>query len=139
MNQIELSNRSLSSIHEGVILFQSHFRRRMALKQTESLRQKLLEDSATKIQAAWRGFAASIRYTWSIYDVVLVQSLVRRWLARRYIHEALEEKYRKEMAAATKIQAQWRGFSDFRDYMILLGGMSLPSLCYEFIAIENPV
>lgn len=78
---------------------------------------------ATKIQAAWRGFSASMFFMWSIYDVVTVQSIARRWLARRRTEKLLEENYQMEVAAVTKIQAQWRGFIEFREYMILLGGM----------------
>jgi myosin heavy subunit len=109
----------------GIILFQSQYRRRLASKHVECLRQEREEDSAKKIQAVWRGFAASTRYTWSIYDIVTVQSLARRWLACRYMDEMLEEKKHQQTLASVKIQAAWRGYADYRDFMILLGGMFL--------------
>lgn len=123
----------LYSIHmfmsfAGFILFQSQYRRRLASKQVECLRQERKEDSAKKIQAMWRGFAASTRYTWSIYDIVTVQSLARRWLACRYMDEMLEEKNHQQALASVKIQAAWRGYADYRDFMILLGGMFFSEL-----------
>jgi hypothetical protein len=57
-----------------------------------------------------------------MFDVVLVQSLARRWLAGRHVEKLTKENHQLQIDSATKIQAQWRGFSDYRDFMILLGG-----------------
>ena len=105
-----------------MILFQSQFRRKLASKQVEALRQKRKELCATKIQASWRVFSASIRYTWDIYDIVVVQSLVRRKIAIQRVDDLLADIYELETSAATKIQTCWRGFSEYRDFMIFLGG-----------------
>lgn len=113
---------SSSILWTGIILFQSLFRRRLASKHTEHLRQKRMDACATKIQASWRSYTALTRFTWTVFDVVLVQSLARRWLAGRHVEKLMKENHQLQIDSATKIQAQWRGFSDYRDFMILLGG-----------------
>lgn len=94
----------------------------LASKQFKLLRQKRMESHAKKIQASWRSYTAVIRFTWTIYDIVLVQSIARRWIAHRRVDLIQEANYELQVEAITKIQAQWRSFSDYRDYMILLGG-----------------
>ncbi|KAL3805691.1 hypothetical protein HJC23_005935 [Cyclotella cryptica] len=109
----------------GIILFQSLFRRMSAMKKTEALRQRRLQASATVIQARWRGHISMIRFTWKMYDIILVQSLARRWIASRRADELGQKRFQTEMAAATKIQSHWRSFYKYTEYMITLGDVIL--------------
>ena len=75
-----------------------------------------------------------IRFTWKMYDIILVQSLARRWIASRRAYELGQKRNQIEMAAATKVQSHWRSFYKYTEYMITLGGLST-RLCAIFIKL----
>lgn len=127
--------RSVSPVRNtGIILFQSLFRRMSAMKKTEVLRQNRLHANATVIQAKWRGHTSMIRFTWKMYDIILVQSLARRWISSRRADELGQRRNQIDIAAATKIQSHWRSFYKYTEYMITLGGLST-RLCAIFICL----
>jgi hypothetical protein len=64
----------------------------------------LLATSATVIQSQWRGNCCASKYDLAIRDVILVQSMARRWLA---IADA--KMNREERDAAVIIQSRARG------------------------------
>jgi IQ calmodulin-binding motif len=89
--------------------------------------------AATKIQRVWRGFTVYVRYTFTVADIVVIQSLVRRWLSRtlcgkirtvRNLHALLvlqrfaRSTFHRKIDAAIKVQRVWRGFVSQTEYHI---------------------
>jgi hypothetical protein len=63
-----------------------------------------------RLQALWRSYRIRSCYQFVVVDVIIVQSVFRRWSACREAKLLLEEK-RKH--SAIKIQKCWRGFQTF--------------------------
>lgn len=99
--------------------------------------------SAITIQKTWRGFVAFADYMFKIADIVIVQTVARRWFACRranYLRHKIEhdaatviQQWRRRMlarreAAATLIQKVWRGLVQEADFTITL---------YEFRAART--
>lgn len=74
-------------------------------------------EAARTIQAHYRRTNAKGKYASAISHIIAVQSLVRRFLSRR---EAGCLRLAKRNAAACKIQATWRGFQGYTDYIFAL-------------------
>jgi hypothetical protein len=81
----------------------------------------VLEASAARIQAGWRGRlarreAAALRQKlterekWGRFADVTLDRCVRKAIKREKVRQAAEEKAATERRAATKIQALYRGF-----------------------------
>lgn len=96
------------------------------------LQFKIEDKAATIIQTRWRCYDTSMDYLHYLADVLIVQSMVRRWFAMREVTGILEEKsivlqriargylgrvYVKKTKSAVAIQKTWRGFVSFADYM----------------------
>ena len=77
---------------------------------------KRLYLAARTIQTRWRGFVCYADYMFSIADIVVVQKLARRWLAKR---EAKKVRVLQREKAATKIQTKWRCFVDETEYVVM--------------------
>ncbi|KAL7548853.1 hypothetical protein ACHAWF_012121, partial [Thalassiosira exigua] len=92
-----------------------------------------MEYGAVAIQAHWRRYLAQMSYQFDVIDVIIVQSVVRRWRTRRHLATlrlqcwsrvlAAQTRYREKLAiqtlvmrhmAATQIQARWRSHSAWR-------------------------
>jgi IQ calmodulin-binding motif len=73
--------------------------------------------SAIVIQSAYRGFVCYADYMFTISDIVLVQSVARRWIKQKVFPKLLHD--HKSNAAIT-IQKKWRGFSQASDYFVML-------------------
>lgn len=93
-----------------VIIVQSVFRRKMASRKVETLRNARRERSATLIQTKWRSYDCTMNYLHYLADVLIVQSTVRRYLVLKQVRGMKDD-------AATKIQSAWRGFVCYADYM----------------------
>lgn len=105
-----------------VILCQSLARRNIAMKERNILTQKRRVVSATRIQSAWRSYSAYDDFVHAISDIIVVQSLVRRFNAIKFTMQLQEERRLQENKAATKIAATWRGFYAVREYKFDLAG-----------------
>ena len=96
------------------------------------LQFKIEDKAATIIQTRWRCYDTSMDYLHYLADVLIVQSMVRRWFAMREVTGILEEQsivlqrlargylgrvYVKKTKSAVAIQKTWRGFVSFADYM----------------------
>ena len=92
-----------------VIILQSYCRRFLA--KMEVLK---MHAAATSIQAKYRGYSALLHFQFDLVDVIIVQSVVRRWKACKSAGNIRDE--RRELAA-TKIQAAWRSFEAYSDYI----------------------
>ena len=88
-----------------IIIVQSIVRRKAASVIFQKLMYEKQTAAATKIQSHWRAYDCTLNFHTDMADIILVQSIVRRWLAIR-----LTDDYRAEMNyfAATKIQTYWR-------------------------------
>lgn len=73
--------------------------------------------AATVIQAIWRSFATRLICQMDYVDIIVVQSIVRRWLCSRRRHQLIRESHD---AAAVKIQSAWRGFQDYTNYIFAM-------------------
>ena len=91
-----------------VIVVQSIFRRRQALKVLKQKRESRDNLAAIVIQKNWRMHVNSMDFMETVASVVIVQSIVRQKAAYRILEV---KTYERENAAATKIQTQWRMFS----------------------------
>lgn len=60
--------------------------------------------AATLIQASYRRFASEKRYICALVDVLIVQTVVRRWLAGRQVQELRQGINKSKIAAALKQQ-----------------------------------
>ena len=98
-----------------ILLVQRVCRRWLAIQKTQRIRNS---NAATKIQTQWRVFAARMRLYKDLADVIRVQSIARRFLAGSTVDMRKIEHY-EETAAATKIQAAWKGFWSFSHFVIM--------------------
>jgi myosin heavy subunit len=89
-----------------VLIVQSAVRRWRATKLVSVYRREAHEEAATKIQRYWRGFRCYADYIFTVADIEVVQSRVRRWLAKR---KWAQMKHDRDQEAATVIQRNWRG------------------------------
>jgi hypothetical protein len=88
------------------------------------------------IQAEWRSYSARIAFQFQVVDTITVQSIVRRWFACRRVFrlnnvhlmdaatkiQAMVRVYsarqlKVQIIAARRIQASWRGFQTYTDYI----------------------
>ena len=95
--------------------------------------------AATKIQSHWRAYDCTMNYLHTMADVLIVQSVVRRWLSIRFVNEYRAElmnlmaitiqkfvrgwKAQSDLKAyksARKIQKIWRGFQTYTDYLFTI-------------------
>jgi hypothetical protein len=77
---------------------------------------------AITIQTAGRGFICYADYMFVISDVVLTQSVARRWLHRKEYPRLLHEHKSK---AATVVQTSWRRYMHSTDYLITISDIVL--------------
>lgn len=96
------SSRSIQSVYRGFIVRSG---------------EKKFVCAATKVQALWRSYSARMSYQFVVVDIILVQSTARSWLASRRITAMRCEKRNN---SAAKIQAMWRGFQGYTDYIFAL-------------------
>lgn len=73
------------------------------------------EEAATQIQTFWRTSSARIDFCDTVVDIVIVQSVLRRWSANR---KAKQLQVKRD--AATRIQSWLRGRVEFHAYSLIL-------------------
>lgn len=95
--------------------------------------------AATTIQSMWRSHSARVGFQMTVVDVIVVQSVARQWsafravtLLRNVVHCApvtrVQTTWRRHRAmknyqrhiAARKIQARWRGFQCYSDFIFMI-------------------
>ena len=79
-------------------------------------------DAAKRVQASWRGFATQNQYVTTLSNIVLIQCVVRKWIALNHFRRLKDEKLLAENNAATMIQSIYRSFVSRREYVITIGG-----------------
>ena len=91
------SKRSSSNADDDAIV--ASVRRRVTRDVTEQKQWQLMEQSATKIAAAWRGFCAYACYQCDLLAIIIVQIFVHSGVARIIA----EQKWRKLMVQSVTI------------------------------------
>ena len=84
------------------------------MKQTDVLRREI---NATRVQAAWRSYQAYNKFVHAMSDIILVQTIVRRYQAIKTLH-----RWNK---SATKISSAWRRYYAVREYKCSIAGKHL--------------
>ena len=85
---------------------------------------------ATIIQRFWRGYSARIRYKFDMVDIVTVQNLCRRYIARKRTMRAVNAMHN----ASIVIQKVWRGYHAKLSYGFdLMDIITAQSICRRFI------
>ena len=80
--------------------------------------------AATLIQSAWRGFMGYSDYIFTISDIITIQKLARRYIARKKYADAIEANFadkRLVIRSRVKIQALGRRFLARQRYWYTLG------------------
>lgn len=114
----------------SVICIQAHIRKFLVRK-----RYMLLNSKAVVIQSAWRGYNGYFNFLHSLADVLIVQSVVRRFLAMKVAHKL---KLEEETNAATIIQKHFRGYIGFTNYLFDLNDIITTQACVRrFLAISK--
>lgn len=118
-----------------VLIVQSAIRRRMAVEHVNKSRverhlgavakiQSRVRDFLTRIrrernkaalliQTVWRGFVCYADYMFTIADIVIVQTCMRSWLAKRELKDNL---HARDSQFIKPFQSLWRGYSTREKY-----------------------
>jgi hypothetical protein len=123
-----------------IIIVQSVFRRKLASFRYRSLLYEHRARCATLIQSHWRSYDCTMNYLHYLADVLIAQSAVRRWMARKRCH-AIRERNAiilqsalrcflaklelERIRSAILIQKSWRGFSCYAEYMFTISDIVL--------------
>jgi hypothetical protein len=75
-------------------------------------------ESATKIQSVFRGYAVRIEYIITVSSIITCQSAVRTLLAKIELKELQQMQWAKEDSAATLIRAAYLGFTARMNYFL---------------------
>ena len=119
-----------------IIIVQSIARMRACQKSYASILHKRHTKAATVIQKYWRSYDCTMNYLHSIADILIVQSVVRRWIAMRYViryraqrdyematriqtamRAWVARKKWNQWKSAIVIQKTWRGFKQYIEYI----------------------
>lgn len=122
-----------------IIIVQSIVRRRAAIQLVRNMRNRKVNEAATTIQKYWRSYDCTMNYLHCIADILIAQSVVRRWIAIRHVNDYRDSLYFemsmriqmcvrswlartrvKKERAARAIQKTWRGFWCYSDYVFTL-------------------
>jgi len=122
-----------------IIIVQSIARRRAAIDLANRMRVERVNNAATVIQKSWRSYDCTMNYLHAVADILIAQSVVRRWIARRYVsnyrnnlHFSMSLRIQmgtrswmartrlKKERAARDIQKVWRGFWGYTGYVFTL-------------------
>jgi len=122
-----------------IIIVQSIARRRAAIDLAHRMRAERVNNAATVIQKSWRSYDCTMNYLHAVADILIAQSVVRRWIARRYVsnyrtnlHFSMSLRIQmcarcwmartrlKKERAARDIQKVWRGFWGYTGYVFTL-------------------
>ena len=100
-----------------IIIVQSVVRRWRATRQVKYMKMKHLGGCAVIIQAKWRCYYRSMTYLHTIADILIVQSVIRRWIAfKKYPRLLLD----RQTQSAITIQRYWRGHVAHFNFLLSL-------------------
>ncbi len=136
-----------------IIIIQSVWRRRKAQKLANAKRYEREYQAAVAIQTQWRSYDCTMNYLHFLADVLIAQSAVRRWKARR-VTNTLRHRHAitlqagvrmwlcktklQRLQAAVRIQKVWRGFVAYADYMFAIADVVIvQSVARRWLAIRR--
>mmetsp|Transcript_15201 Transcript_15201/g.37501 ORF Transcript_15201/g.37501 Transcript_15201/m.37501 type:complete len:1913 (+) Transcript_15201:313-6051(+) len=148
---------------KAAIDIQKHYRGHYVRKALDEIPKKywhshlVAAPSAVAIQSLWRSYRARVGFQMTVADVIMVQSIVRQWSARRVTilkrnaeHSrpvtTIQAAWRrhhgmctyKKHLAAKKIQAQWRGFQSYSDYIFtIVDVLVVQRIARQWLAIRK--
>ncbi|KAL7442086.1 hypothetical protein ACHAXM_008219 [Skeletonema potamos] len=99
------------------------------------LRMRVIEMNvaAREIQKIWRGYDAKLRYGFDLLGILTVQSVVRRFIARKRV--TLLSKRRN---ASIQIQKIWRGYDQKLQYgFVLMDIITTQSVFRRFLVVRR--
>lgn len=105
-----------------IIIVQSIARMRICQKRYAAMLHKKRTDAALVIQKHWRSYDCTMNYLHSIADILIVQSVIRRWIAIRFVKRYREKRH---YDSAVLIQKSWRGFKVYIDYIFTIADVVL--------------
>lgn len=127
-----------------IIIVQSIARKRACQKRYAAMIYKRHTKAAIVIQKYWRGYDCTMNYLHSIADILIVQSIFRRWMAMRFVPMYREHRHNematriqtaargwvarralKKYKAAVNIQKSWRGFKQYIEYIFTISDIVL--------------
>lgn len=136
-----------------IIIVQSVWRRKQAQNMAALKRYEREYRAAVAIQTQWRSYDCTMNYLHFLADVLIAQSAVRRWKARkvartlRHRHAiTLQSAVRmwlckttlRRMKAAVMIQKAWRGFVAYADFMFAIADVvTVQSVVRRRLAIKR--
>jgi hypothetical protein len=100
-----------------IIVVQSVARGFLVRTRMRRFEEKCRALAATQVQQWWRCMSCQMQYQSFIVDVLIIQSALRRWKAQREYKTIMN--FRRTEAARC-IQAAWRGFQCYTDYIFSL-------------------
>ncbi|GAX19075.1 hypothetical protein FisN_3Lh009 [Fistulifera solaris] len=136
-----------------IIIIQSVWRRRKAQKLANAKRSEREYKAAVAIQTQWRSYDCTMNYLHFLADVLIAQSAVRRWKARR-VANTLRHRHAitlqagvrmwfcktklRRLQSAVMIQKVWRGFVAYADYMFAIADVVIiQSVARRWLAIRR--
>jgi hypothetical protein len=136
-----------------IIIVQSIWRRRKAQNLAKAKRYEREYQAAVAIQTQWRSYDCTMNYLHFLADVLIAQSAVRRWKARknantlRHRHAItlqagvrmwLSKTKLRRLQSAVIIQKAWRGFVAYADYMFVIADVvNVQSVARRWLAIRR--
>jgi len=122
-----------------IIIVQSIARKKAGMNLYKKMREAKLEHAAITIQKCWRSYDCTMNYLHAVADVLIIQSVVRRWIATSFVQKYREDLHYKmairiqmcvrswlsktrvkKQRGARDIQKTWRGFWCYTDYVFTL-------------------
>lgn len=85
------------------------FRVRRRFKSYRAKKLRVMKIAATIIQAKWRSFAAESHFIRILVDILIVQTMVRRWLARKQaaiLRDSLKKEQTRRISPKTQISVE---------------------------------
>ena len=124
-----------TSAVSSIVSIQSMARRWIAVTLFNQLKQLKSTAAATKIQATWRGFVTCDKFMQTVLDVVLIQSLTRRRIAKRCCACLREERQLAEDSAATTMASAWRAYICNRNYEQTIDGEHVDACIEGYLCV----
>lgn len=102
-------------------------KRNFARKIARKLRCERRVSCVTVIQSVWRAHQSRLWLSQTIFNIVIVQCLTRKWIATKRTRQLTEEKSRRE-AAGQNIASAWSIFTRAKEHRIATQGVLLLSV-----------